>query len=79
MAIYIQINKIEESPSEVTYEFGPSEEIIGRVLWSKQTGKMTLLEIKPQRRADYFLPRIERVLARNHAAGVYPDRTCYAA
>ena len=79
MAIYIQINKAAESPSDLTYEFGPAEGIVGRALWSKDTGELSLLDIDSPSRAEFYLSRVRSVLARHHAAGEYPDRTHYAA
>ncbi len=79
MAIYIQIRKLEENESGVTYAFGPSEGLIGKVMLTKATGQVELIEIDDPRKAGLFVPRVARALAKHHAQGDYPVKTCYAA
>ena len=81
MAIYIQLNKIEEDASGAIYEFGPAEQIAGRVVVDKSDGSVDLLEIDPNfaAREMFYLPRIRRVFAQHAAENNYPDKTFYAA
>ncbi len=64
MAIYIQINRIEDDSTAAIYEFGPSDSIAGTVLIDKESGNVSLLTIAvdQEKRVSFYLPRIETVL-----------------
>jgi hypothetical protein len=79
VAIYIQINKLEDIGDAVIYEFGPSEGIIGRVAVLKATGEVTLLDAVGESAQQFYLPRVRHALSRHFDRGEFPDRTCYAA
>lgn len=79
MAIYIQINKVEDLGDPIVYEFGPSEAIIGKVAIQKATGDVVLIEIDSDQREQLDLPRVRRALLRHYQRGAFPDRTCFAA
>jgi hypothetical protein len=81
MAIYIQINRIEDDSTAAIYEFGPIDSIAGTVLIDKESGNVSLLAIAvdQEKRVSFYLPRIEIVLHRHHAQKCYPERTWYAA
>ncbi|MCA9120558.1 MAG: hypothetical protein H6822_13990 [Planctomycetaceae bacterium] len=81
MAIYIQLNKIEEDAAGAIYEFGPVERIIGQVVVDKSDGAVELLEIDAEyaARQSFYLPRIRRVFIRHAEENDFPDKTCYAA
>lgn len=81
MAIYIQINRVEEDTAGAVYEFGPVERIIGRVLLDKKTGKIELIDIEPEQadRTAFFVSRVRRKLTEHFARNELPERTCYAA
>ena len=63
MAIYIQINKIEEFDDGVVYEFGPIDQIIGQVILYFDTGQVELFDILPS----------------YQQTGKYPDKIYYVA
>ena len=81
MAIYIQINRLEDMGDALVYEFGPSEGIIGKVAVLKATGEVIPLDLdavaEPAR--QFYLPRVQRVLHHHFQSGDFPDRTCYTA
>jgi len=79
MAIYIQIVKELEDAASVIYSFGPTEELIGKVLLSKITGETELIEIDSPSREPFYVSRVKRALKHHHDSGEYPDKTCYAA
>lgn len=81
MAILIQINMVAEFPDSLIYEFGPVEEIIGRVSLNKSDGQVELFDMVPGAKncIDSYLSRVAIVLARHHASGEYPERTDYRA
>jgi hypothetical protein len=81
VAILIQINRVADLPDAAVYEFGPVEGIAGRVSVDKASGRVELFDVAPEAaaRAGFCLPRVARALARHHAAGEYPERTCYRA
>jgi hypothetical protein len=77
MAIYIQIRKTDEDQSGATYEFGPSEGIIGTVFVARATREVSLLHIDDPQKENFYLSRVRRALQRE--TGEFPDDTCYAA
>ncbi len=79
MAIYIQINKLEDLGDAVVYEFGPSEGIVGKVAIEKLSGEVVFVEIDASHRQEFYLPRVQRALSRHFQRGEFPERTCYAA
>jgi hypothetical protein len=78
VAIYITIEKVDETDTDVTYAFGPELPDVGKVRLIKATGAIEVITVVESRR-DFYLSRVGRVLARHHAAGDYPGKTCYAA
>jgi hypothetical protein len=81
MAIFIQINRVDDTPEDAVYEFGSVDQIVGQVCLHKADGRVELFEINPETtaRADFYLSRVTQVLARYHAVGEYPVRTDYRA
>jgi hypothetical protein len=81
MAIYIQLNKIEEDGTGAIYEFGPVERIVGHVVVDKSDGAVELLDIDAEyaAREAFYLPRIRRVFIRHVEENDFPNRTWYAA
>ena len=45
MAIYIQLNRIDDDSSCAIYEFGSVNAIVGSVAIDKHTGEITLVQI----------------------------------
>lgn len=79
MAIFIEIIKIEETECLAVYSFGDGGEVFGKVTLDKKSGQIELLEISPDRKRDFYFPRVARKLAEHHKAGKYPGGTSYAA
>jgi hypothetical protein len=81
MAIYIQINRTDDSDTLSVYEFGPVDAIVGIVAVTKPAGDVELLHIddEHEQKTDFFLSRIRRVFQRHAQNGEFPDRTWYAA
>jgi hypothetical protein len=81
MAIYIQLNRIDDDSSCAIYEFGPVNAIAGSVAIDKQIGEIALVQIdvSSEHRIGFYLPRIETALLKHHAKNCYPERTWYAA
>jgi len=77
MAIYIQIRKTDEDQSGATYEFGPSEGIIGTVFVARATREVSLLHIDDPKKEEFYLLRVRRALERE--TGDFPESTSYAA
>jgi len=53
MAIYIQINRIEDDSTAAIYEFGPIDSIAGTVLIDKESGNVSLWRLPLTRRKEY--------------------------
>lgn len=81
MAVYIQLNKVEEDAALAVYEFGPIVRIVGQVLVDKSDGNVELWRIDDEYAAHekFYLPRIRLVFARHAKENSYPDNTSYRA
>jgi hypothetical protein len=79
MAIYIQIRKTAEDDDSVTYEFGPSDRIVGSVRVDRSSGQFSLISIDEESRQEFYFPRVCRALERHLKDGAFPLTTCYAA
>jgi hypothetical protein len=79
MAIYIQIQKADESPRGITYDFGPSDRFIGQVFVDRTTHQVSLVRIDDAEKQEFYLSRVQRALQRHLQAGEFPQSTCYAA
>lgn len=79
MAIYIRLNRTDDGPDFVLYEFGWVEEVLGTVALDKRTGEIEILDFTPDRGQEYFESRVRQVLAKHHAARTYPAETRYIA
>jgi hypothetical protein len=77
VAIHITIEKVDETDTDVTYAFGPELPDVGQVRLIKATGALEVIAVVETKR-DFYVSRVSRVLARHHASGEYPGRTCYA-
>ena len=81
MAIYIQLNRIDDGKDLAVYEFGPVDRIVGTVAVDKRTGDVEIIEFSsdaPQV-AEFYLPRIRRILLSHREEGEYPVETSYRA
>lgn len=64
MCIDILICKTDEDQSGTTYEFGPSERIIGTVFVTRTTRQVALLHIDDPQKEEFYRSRVRRVLQR---------------
>lgn len=78
MALYVLIQKKAEDASFTDYEFGPSEDRLGVLRLSKESGEISVItEVPGDSKQLYSLPAQRKIL-QHWQDGECPDRTCWA-
>ena len=81
MAMYLGINKIDETELSVTYQFDSGIrgcEDIGVLEINKKTGDAKILQEMPGDTNNKLAGYAYRAIARHWQKGEYPDKTCWA-
>ena len=78
MAIYIAIEKIEESTTKAKYRFFLTEETVGELVIEKAAGKVQVIKNLKGELAERHTARVIHKVKKHWQAGTYPEKTCWA-
>jgi len=78
MAFYIQISKVEETETDVTYNYESNSPQTGIVQISKGSGNCEILQTIDGEIEDCYAKRACWALMRHWKEGVLPDKTYWA-